>query len=127
MKIKMKLIRNKTSLYIKLLSCLSYGFIINSIYRPYIYVNKIYDFGLADIGNNLLFIPTSYYLIKLFSGNNFFPSKTNVLLQFIILSFFEIISLFLPYFGTFDIKDILALLFGTLTVLFLEFNELKSE
>lgn len=55
---------NKKTIII-LLICLIYNFCINTFYRPYIYSNKINDYGIADIGNNISFIPGVYFLIYL--------------------------------------------------------------
>lgn len=119
--------KNYFSIYIKLLLCFLYGFIINTIYRPYIYAHKIHDFGLADVGNNIIFIPTSYFIIGAFSKKKMPLSKNDVLTQVIVLSFLEIISAFVPHIGTFDIKDIFGLILGAAILLIFEFDKLKIE
>ena len=52
-----------------------YGICVNLIYRPFVYQNHLNDFGIADIGNNLTFIPviyfTSYFLKKGYSYSKY--------------------------------------------------------
>lgn len=101
----------KKKILISILICFMYGIILNTFYRPYIYLNKIDDFGLADIGNNLTFIP-GVYLIYLYTN------KTQKLIDpsycLLILGLIELASYFVPFLGTFDIKDIIGLSIGTL-------------
>ncbi|SHM08831.1 hypothetical protein [Flavobacterium xanthum] len=115
------------SIYIKLFLCFLYGFVINTIYRPYIYKHNIPDCGLADVGNNIIFIPTTYYIIGVFNKKKNPLSKIDVIKQVVILSFLEIISAFVPHIGTFDIKDVFALIIGAVALLLFEFDKLKKE
>ena len=96
------------------LICLIYNFTINTFYRPYIYLNKINDFGIADIGNNITFIPGCYIFLYFFKKNFILSRKFDVWLYFGILSFIEILSAFLPHLVTCDIKDIIGLFLGAL-------------
>lgn len=99
-------------IFIKLGICLLYGFLVNIYYRPYIYCHKINDFGLADIGNNITFIPGTYFLLRLFNQKYIYSKKGDIIFHFIALSSLEILSAFIPYIGTFDIKDIVGLFVG---------------
>ena len=101
-------------IFIKLGICLLYGFFVNTYYRPYIYFHKINDFGLADIGNNITFIPGTYFLLRLFNQKYIYSKKGDVIFHFIALSGLEILSAFIPHIGTFDIKDIFGLFVGAL-------------
>jgi hypothetical protein len=94
--------------------CLVYNYLITSYYRPYIYSHKIDDFGLADIGNNISFIPGVYLLMRVFNQKYIYSKKGDILFHFIVLSCLEILSGFIPHIGTFDIKDILGLLIGAI-------------
>ncbi len=107
-----------------LLLCLLYNYLITSCYRPYIYSNKINDFGLADIGNNIIFIPGVYLLMRLFNQKYIYSKKGDILFHFIALSGLEILSAFIPHIGTFDIKDIIGLFVGALILyLFVDDDE----
>jgi hypothetical protein len=109
--------------YLIILICLLYGFVINNYYRPFIYTNKINDYGIADIGNNITFIPGTYLLMRLFRQNYICSPKKDIIIHFIILSGVEIISEFIPHIGTFDIKDIVGLFIGALILfLFVEYK-----
>jgi uncharacterized membrane protein len=103
-------------IFIKLAICLSYGFFINTYYRPYIYSHKINDFGLANIGNNITFIPGTYFLLRLINQKYIYSKKGDILFHFIALSSLEILSAFIPHIGTFDIKDIVGLFVGALVL-----------
>jgi hypothetical protein len=104
----------QTGIFIKLGICLLYGFFVNTYYRPYIYSHKINDFGLADIGNNITFIPGTYFLLRLFNQKYIYSPKGDILYHFIALSSIEILSAFIPHIGTFDLKDIVGLFVGAL-------------
>jgi hypothetical protein len=54
--------------------CLIYGILINTYYRPFIYTNKINDHGLADIGNNIAFVP-AVYLLGLLKLKKYYVSR----------------------------------------------------
>lgn len=65
---------NRKKCIILIMFCLAYNYIVNNYYRPYIYINKINDFGIADIGNNFTFIPGTYF-VYFFSIRNLFFQK----------------------------------------------------
>ena len=109
-----------------LIVCLIYNFIVNSIYRPYIYSNKINDFGLADIGNNVTFIPGVFILFRLFGSKYIFSKNKDIIFHFCVLGFVEILSAFIPHMGTFDPKDLFGLFLGALITYFLFKNEKQS-
>ncbi len=92
--------------------CFLYVFFINTYYRPYIYKNEILDFGIADIGNNIVIIPFTYFLTYLLRRKFIFSDFKDILFQFLILSGLEVLSVFVSYIGTFDFNDIIGLLLG---------------
>lgn len=105
---------NKTKylIWIIITICLLYGFFINTYYRPYIYKNTLSDFGIADIGNNIIIIPLTYLLTYVLRGKFIFSNTKDILFQFVILNGMEVLSVFVPNIGTFDFKDIIALFLG---------------
>ena len=93
-----------------------YSLIVNTLYRPYVYKNKIFDYGLADIGNNVAFIP-GVYLVSFLVKKKFIISKyLDIWMCFLLFVTIEILSYYFPLFGTFDWKDILGLFIGSLVI-----------
>ena len=88
------------------------GFFLSSIYRPFIYSNEINDFGIADIGNNIVFVPGIYFLVSLISIKPVKGIYKDIFIHTSFLIIFEILSLFIKGIGTFDFKDIFGLLIG---------------
>jgi hypothetical protein len=86
--------------------------LINTFYRPYIYSNNIYDYGFADIGNNLFFIPGIYFMTLVLWKKPIFGYIKDIYFHLFILIFLEILSNYIRFIGTFDIRDILALFAG---------------
>lgn len=109
-----------------LLICFVYNYIINNYYRSYIYDNKINDFGITDMGNNLTFIPGTYLLSYLIFKKFTFSKYKDIIMHFGILSTLEILSAFIPHIGTFDPKDIVGLFIGALLLFFLIKNDKKN-
>lgn len=100
------------------------SFFLSSIYRPYIYKNNINDFGIADIGNNIFFIPCAYFLIIISRKKPLLGKYKDLYLHTLTLIFVEILSKYIKGIGTFDVKDILALIFGGfLTFIILKIHE----
>lgn len=90
------------------------GYLLNSIYRPFAYANQINDFGLADAGNNLIFVPGIYFLNLLIRNKPILTYFNDILL---ILGFYLLVELLqmlaiIP--GTFDFMDIIGLIIGAL-------------
>lgn len=100
-----------------------YSVIINTFYRPYIYTNKIQDYGFADIGNNIFFIPATYLIYNLITKRYLISKYYDILFSFVFYSFIEVLSFFFPFFGTFDYKDIFGLFLGALTLYLFVANE----
>lgn len=90
------------------------GMLINTFYRPFINNNNIYDFGLADIGNNILFIPASYYLILYIYKKPIFSYNVDIVFHLTVLIIIELLSKYLTFIGTYDFYDIIALTIGAL-------------
>ena len=90
----------------------SIGFFLSSVYRPYIYSNKINDFGIADIGNNVIFIPGIYFLCNVIFKKPILGTYKDIVLHTSVLIVAEILSYFINGIGTFDFKDIFGLLIG---------------
>ncbi|AUS06418.1 VanZ family protein [Pseudotamlana carrageenivorans] len=103
---------NKTERIIYAIIFYSIGFFLNSIYRPYVYSNEINDFGIADMGNNIVFVPGVYFLLSLISKKPIKGIYKDIFIHTSFLIFFEVLSLFINGIGTFDFKDIFALLIG---------------
>ncbi len=97
---------------------------ITTIYRRYIYKYKKEDvFLLADIGNNILFVPSIYLLTILINKKPFYGKYIDIIFIFLIFSFIEITSKFVKGIGTYDIKDIVGLFIGAIIAfLLLKFN-----
>ena len=114
---------NRTKIFSILFFCLIYNIVIKTFYRPYIYSNKINDFGFADIGNNLTFIPAIYFLCFLVKGKFLFSKYKDIIFHFLFLSSIEVITAFVPNIGTFDYKDIFGLFIGSLMLYFFLPNE----
>lgn len=104
--------KEKKQIIIILIVCLAYNFLINCYHRHFIYYNKIDDYSLADIGNNIIFIPSCYFLYYLIKGKFIFSNKKDIYFHTLLLSGVEILSKYVPYLGTFDIKDIIGLMTG---------------
>ena len=96
-----------------------YGLLINTYYRPYIYKNNLNDFGLADVGNNITFIPGTYLLLIVVRTKFLFGRYKDIFLHFIILSIVEVLSYFFKYLGNFDLKDIFGLFIGATITYFI--------
>ena len=88
------------------------GLVLSNWYRPYIYSHEINDYGLADIGNNISFVPGVYFLLLLVRQKFYFGTLKDILWHTTILIFLETASLFVRGIGTFDFKDIIGLLIG---------------
>lgn len=106
-----------------LIICFLYSLLINSVYRPYIYINNVNDYGIADVGNNLAFIPGVYFLSNIFRKKYIISKYTDIWLCLLLFSTLEFFSYFIPFFGTFDIKDIFGLSIGAIILFFLVKNE----
>jgi hypothetical protein len=113
----------KRKAIVSLILCFIYNFFINSYYRPFIYKNNINDLGFADIGNNIIFIPSIYLLLFLIRGKHIFSKYKDIVFHLCFLSIVEFLSAFLPHIGTFDWKDILGLVIGAIILLFSVKNE----
>lgn len=93
--------------------------LMNTYYRPFIYLNKIDDFGIADIGNNFLFIPITYFIIFSFQKKFIYGKNKDILLHFFLLALFELLSFYFKNIGEFDFKDVLGLFIGSVLTKFL--------
>ncbi|MBD0850498.1 hypothetical protein [Maribacter arenosus] len=103
------------------------SYLLHNDYRAYSYKNHITDFGLADVGYNLFAVT----LMALLSWTGAFKFSKNKFLDILIITgtyvFVEIVSYFIPLFGVFDIKDVIALLFsGTLTLCLFRFFDKEA-
>ena len=107
---KNKIKRLTTFFYIVVFYLL--GLLLSSYYRPFIYSNKINDFGLADIGNNIVFIPGVYFLLLFIRNKPLWGIRKDIYYMLCGLILFEILSFFIKGIGTFDFKDIMALFIG---------------
>ncbi len=102
------------------------NYILSSIYRPFIYSNNINDFGLADIGNNITFVPGAFFMVFLFRNKPFFGFYRDIYFHTSFLILVEILSKYIKGMGTFDYKDIVGLLFGAvLTFIIVKQHQVK--
>jgi hypothetical protein len=85
-------------------------------YRPYIYEHNIFDFGIADIGINLFFVPSVSLLYSLFKKDICTKPQFIQLVKynFIALTSVELLSGVFPFLGHFDIMDIIGLSIGAI-------------
>lgn len=126
--IKYKSVLLKLKNFLYFITFLTINIILVNIYRPYIYINKIYDFGFADVGNNIFFIPCVYFMTLFFSKKNIWGKYKDIYFHFLILTFFEILSKYIEGIGTYDSKDILALFIGSIiTYLIVKFEKNKNK
>jgi len=96
-----------------------------NIYRPYIYSNKIDDYGIADsIGNSGGIIVQIFFML---AGLNSPIKKVFRVIGFIVIGYilYEILQPYLPR-GVFDWKDIYGTLIGAVISLFVLFIVKKT-
>jgi len=98
------------------------GYVLSSIYRPFIYNNNIDDFGLADVGNNIALVPSVYFMILLSRKKPFYGFYKDIFFYTSFLIIIEILSKNIKSIGAFDYKANIGLLFGA----FLTFYIVKS-
>ena len=90
------------------------GYLLNSVYRPYIYTNGIADFGLADAGNNLIFVPSVYFLLLLVRNRPLTTYQGDILLILGVYLAREVLQLVGAIPGTFDWLDLIGLTIGAM-------------
>lgn len=90
------------------------GYFLNSIYRPYIYSNNITDFGIADAGNNLIFVPGVHFLLLLIRNKPLTTYLGDILLILGVYMSIELFQLFGLIPGTFDWQDMTGLVIGAM-------------
>ena len=100
---------------------------IGVYYRPLIDNNGFYDYGLADMGNNIIFIPATYFLLQIFNFKSKYGDIYSIYFSFLLLAVLEIVSKYIKYIGTYDLKDILGLFFGALLTHLLVFITPKKK
>lgn len=81
-------------------------------YRPFVYSKNINDYGFADIGNNIAFVPGVYFVLLLIRQRFLLGRTKDIFLHLIILITIEFTSGLISGIGTFDLKDILGLAIG---------------
>lgn len=114
----------RSKLFFILGICFLYNFAINNFYRPYIYANKINDFGLADIGNNVVFVPTLYLVLSIVRKKFIISKYLDIIYLLGVLCIAEILSAFVPNIGTFDFRDIIGLFIDAILVyIFIKIEE----
>lgn len=99
--------------YLLLLLFLVLGYYMNSAYRPYIYRNGLNDFGIADMGTNILFVPIGLLLQHILPQKTVFTDNRKfILYSFLALAAHELLSYWIPMLGHFDFKDVIGLAIG---------------
>ena len=96
------------------------GLIANYKYRPYIYSNNLYDFGIADtIGSLVCVIGASFsYLSFQTSSKSELSSIAKIIVAMYIL---ELIQL-LPFIETFDWQDLVAITISSIITLYIYYK-----
>lgn len=90
------------------------GYFLSSVYRPYVYKNNIQDFGIADAGNNIIFVPGVYFLLLLARDKPLISYYYDILLIWGVYVFIEILQFLKLFPGTFDVNDLIGLTVGTM-------------
>lgn len=118
----------RVSLLLYSIGFLTIGYLLNSQYRPFVYKHEISDLGLADIGNNIIFIPCAYFIILFFRRKPFYGIYADLIFYFTFLVSIEILSFLFQIFGIFDAKDILGLAIGgMITFTLIKINKLDTQ
>jgi len=87
------------------------GIVLSNTYRIFIYENSIFDFHIADTLGSLLCVPSA---TMFFWGlNKKYSFKRLIILNTIGFIIYEFLTL-LPYHGTFDYYDLVAIIIGGL-------------
>ena len=96
------------------------GIVLSNIYRPYIYSNKINDFGLADVIGSL--ISVIVFCTFVWSQKDYLDKEKNIhiLLAVFIYAFLWEFLGYINVYGTFDIKDVFAACFSGLITFFIK-------
>jgi len=95
------------------------NYVLSSVYRPFIYTNKLNDYGLADVGNNIIFVPGVYFMVLILRKKPFFGFYKDVYFHTFFLIIIEILSKYINGIGTFDYKDIVGLLLGGIMTIYI--------
>ncbi len=125
---KKRLKPKKEKLYLILsVLIISIGFILTMFYRPYVYKNKINDFGLADTIGSLVSVIGFCFFIWSFKAYSNKEKNRQIILVTIIYAFVWEFLGYLNIYGTFDIKDVIAaIISGLLTFFLKEFIDCKN-
>ncbi|EGV42838.1 hypothetical protein BZARG_3037 [Bizionia argentinensis JUB59] len=124
---KAKIKPKKGKLYLTIsISSLTTALLLTMFYRPFIYENKINDFGFSDtIGSLVSVIGFCFFVwgLKAYSNND---KNKQIIIATIIYAFGWEFFGYLRIYGTFDYKDIIAaVISGIMTFLLKEFIEKK--
>ncbi|UMB54316.1 hypothetical protein MKD41_02275 [Lutibacter sp. A64] len=125
---KKRLKPKKEKLYLILsVLIISIGFILTMFYRPYVYKNKINDFGLADTIGSLVSVIGFCFFIWSYKAYSNKEKNRQIILATIIYAFVWEFLGYLNIYGTFDIKDVIAaIISGLLTFFLKEFIDRKN-
>ncbi len=100
------------------------GLLLSWFYRPYIYTNKINDFGFADTIGSLVSVIGFCFFFWSFREYSNKEKNKHIVIATLIYSFGWEFFGFLGIYGTFDKKDIVAALFsGVITFITKEIIE----
>tara|TARA_R110000744_G_scaffold320439_1_gene426582 strand:- start:12 stop:404 length:393 start_codon:yes stop_codon:yes gene_type:complete len=113
----------KSSILFYVIFFLLFGILLNIFYRPYIYQNNLYDFGLSDMGINISFVPFTYFFLLLIRNKFYFGVYKDIFFHSIILIFIEILSAFINGIGVFDFKDIFGIILGMIVTVIIVLTE----
>lgn len=119
--------QKKTYLIISI-SVLIVGQLLTQFYRPYIYRNNIFDFGFADTIGSLASVIVSCFFFWTFKTYSNKEKNKQIIISVITYSIIWEPMGLIGLHGTFDIKDIVAVLIsGILTFYLKEFIEKKIQ
>ncbi|UMB60751.1 hypothetical protein MHL31_00725 [Lutibacter sp. A80] len=107
---------------------ISIGFILTMFYRPYVYKNKINDFGFADTIGSLVSVVGFCFFIWSFKAYSNKEKNRQIILATIIYAFVWELFGYLNIYGTFDFKDIIAgVISGIITFILKELIDSKNK
>ena len=97
------------------------GLILSTFYRPYVYANKISDFGLADTIGSLVSVVGFCFFAWTFKNYTDNQKNKHIIVATIIYGFVWELFGFIGIYGTFDWKDIVGgIISGVITFLIKE-------
>jgi len=88
------------------------GNIISYIRLELIKSEQINNYGVIEFMRSVIFIPVMYLLLNIIFRKNFYGKYMDIFISLMLLLIHEIASKYINGIGTYDIKDVLGLIFG---------------